>query len=262
MQAGRYAAALDYFQRALPLTPNYSVLEVNHGIVNGALNRDAERHFAQAVEFEPREAVPRFFYARSLDQKGRLPEAVVHLKIAVENNPNYIDSTHLLLQAYAAEGDRTSLEVLATETLARFPSDRDAPILACNGRHAGDYSSRSAHCREPFKPVSGVLSGGQIPGLDRRAARGIEAETRLCRWNNIGAAYNSLSDSSNGIAACEQALPLISDYQIARNNLLGPGLIRMPPPAVQNRLCNFGTLTCCASCDRQRSRRRRGPSAE
>jgi tetratricopeptide (TPR) repeat protein len=37
MNKGAYPQALDYFTRALPYTPNYPSLEINLGVVNGAL---------------------------------------------------------------------------------------------------------------------------------------------------------------------------------------------------------------------------------
>jgi Flp pilus assembly protein TadD len=38
-------------------------------------------------------------------------------------------------------------------------------------------------------------------------------------WNNIGAAYNKLGQYEEAAAACEEALRLKSDFQLARNNL-------------------------------------------
>ena len=37
MNKGNYPVALDYFERALQYTPNYSTLEINLGVVNGAM---------------------------------------------------------------------------------------------------------------------------------------------------------------------------------------------------------------------------------
>ena len=61
MNQGRYAVALDYFRRALLYTPNYPTLEINLGIVNGAMaaqgdsprNAEAERHFLRAIALAP-----------------------------------------------------------------------------------------------------------------------------------------------------------------------------------------------------------------
>jgi Flp pilus assembly protein TadD len=38
-------------------------------------------------------------------------------------------------------------------------------------------------------------------------------------WNNIGAAYNKLGRYDKAGAACEEALRLKPDFQLARNNL-------------------------------------------
>ena len=38
-------------------------------------------------------------------------------------------------------------------------------------------------------------------------------------WNNIAAAYNSMSRWDEGISACQEAIRLKPDFQLARNNL-------------------------------------------
>ncbi|MGH9627189.1 MAG: tetratricopeptide repeat protein, partial [Bryobacteraceae bacterium] len=51
MEKGRYARALEYFERALQYTPNYFYLHINLGIARGAVNEHAlaEGHFLKAI---------------------------------------------------------------------------------------------------------------------------------------------------------------------------------------------------------------------
>src|SRR3984885_5004326 len=107
MEKGDYPVALDYFQRALTYNPNYYVLEVNLGVVNGALHNDAEaeRHFARANQLAPNDAIPHYFYASWLNGKGRVGEAVQNLNAAIGANPGYLDAQHLLMEIYAQQGN-------------------------------------------------------------------------------------------------------------------------------------------------------------
>lgn len=128
MAQGHYEVALDYFQRALPLAPNYPTLEINLGVVLGAMNRasEAELHFKRAIQLNPADAKGYWFYGRWLKQMGRLPEAIVNLKSAVEKNPALTNPRHLLMQVYAAQSSQSELRALAAETLALFPGDTEA----------------------------------------------------------------------------------------------------------------------------------------
>lgn len=93
-----YAAADDYFQRALALAPEYSYLHVNIAILDGARGRyaEAEEHFRAAQRFDPDNPVSYFFYARWLTQVGRVSDALLQAKRAVDLSPGYADAQDLL----------------------------------------------------------------------------------------------------------------------------------------------------------------------
>lgn len=91
MARGDYAGALDYFERARVYAPNYSILEVNMGIVTGAMGRndEADGHFRRALELAPADAVPHFYYGAYLRRTGRGDMAEQQLRAAAEINPAY-----------------------------------------------------------------------------------------------------------------------------------------------------------------------------
>ena len=76
--------ALDHFERAATFVPDYSVLEINLGIVNSALGRKevAERHYRRALRLTPDYAQGRYYYADWLKDHGRCPEAIEQLQRA------------------------------------------------------------------------------------------------------------------------------------------------------------------------------------
>ncbi|HSP34939.1 MAG TPA: tetratricopeptide repeat protein, partial [Thermoanaerobaculia bacterium] len=98
MGKGDYTTADEYFQRALPLVPEYSYLHVNIAILKGALGRsaEAEEHFLTAQRLDPGNPVAYFFYARWLTQVGRVPEAIGQARRATDLSPGYADAQDLL----------------------------------------------------------------------------------------------------------------------------------------------------------------------
>lgn len=216
MSKGETARALNYFERALQYNPNYDILEVNLGIADGALGKDteAERHFARAIQLSPKEAVPHYYYAVWLRQRNRPAEAIQQLNLAIQDNSSYLEAPRLLMEIYAEQLDADSLRRTARELLARFPSDPEA--LAWLGRAdklqptAESYLNRSLRLYQQGKFEESIQAAREAlklrPGYSEA-------------WNNIAAAYNSLSKWDEGIRAAEQAVRLRPDNQLARNNL-------------------------------------------
>ena len=69
------------------------------------------------------EAGPKYYYARWLSENGRLGQAADLLRVAIAQNPSYIDSYYLLMQVDSQNGDADGVRAVARQTLARFPSD-------------------------------------------------------------------------------------------------------------------------------------------
>jgi Flp pilus assembly protein TadD len=97
MAKGRFRVAREHFARAEALTPNYSFLEINLGIVDDALGNDleAERHFRRALELNA-DHNAHFFYARWLAARGRHAEAAAHAREAARLSPGFADAQALL----------------------------------------------------------------------------------------------------------------------------------------------------------------------
>jgi protein O-mannosyl-transferase len=216
MSKGEMARALDYFQRALVYNPNYYILEVNLGIANGALDKDAEaeRHFTRAIQLAPTEATSHYYYAVWLRGKNRLSEAVQHLNVTIANNPSYLDAPHLLMDIYAQEQDANSLRRTASDTLARFPSDPAARSWLAGAATlkptAESYLNQSLTLYQQGRFEESIQAAREALKL-----RPDYSEA----WNNIAAAYNSESRWDEGISAAMEAIRLRPDNQLARNNL-------------------------------------------
>jgi tetratricopeptide (TPR) repeat protein len=194
MARGDFPTALNYFERALQYTPYYDLLEVNLGVVNGALGRDAqaERHFQRAISLGPQDANTHSFYARWLEQKGRRAEALERARAAVALNP-------------AQPGGREMLKRLTVATSAAPPA---ATNLAFRTPEQWlDVSLAYYKAERYLEAIAAAQTAIYLrPGY---------AEA----YNNVGAAYAALHLWDPAIKADLEAVRLKPDYQLARNNL-------------------------------------------
>ena len=216
MSQGKTERALDYFQRALVYNPNYSVLEVNLGIANGALRNDAEaeRHFARAIQLAPAEAVSHYYYAVWLRSRGRMNEAVRELDTTIAHNPSYLDAPHLLMDIYGQQMDANLLRRTAKETLAKFPGDPQS--LAWLAQADSLKPTPETWLNESLE----LYRQGKFNESIAAAREALKLRPDYSdAWNNIAAAYNSESKWDEGISAAAQAVRLRPDNQLARNNL-------------------------------------------
>ena len=182
MARGDYQGAVAAYDRALPLSPNYHLLEINMGIAYGQLGQaaDAEQHFLRAISLEPLDWRSHRHYAGWLARVGRTPDALAHARISLELN--------------AADREAVPIEQ-ATVRVDNTPEYHLARSLA-------EYQMR--RYRECIAAARRAL-----------ALRPAYAEA----WNNIAAAHNALKEWPQGIAAGEEALKINPALEIARNNL-------------------------------------------
>ena len=189
MARGDYAGARDDFERAAVFTPNYSLLEINRGIVEGELGDQtaAERHFQRALALSP-DANSHFYYARWLVGHGRAPEAVAHVRTALQQSPAFADA-----------------ETLATRLAIATGAQR--------GRAWTDYAAAFAE---------GLQAIGRRDWLtaaeaNRDALR--HDPTSADAWNNLGWSLAQLGFRPEAAAAYRSSLALRPNDERTRNNL-------------------------------------------
>src|ERR1019366_4654977 len=214
--------------------PYYHTLEINLGVVNSALhnNAEAESHFQRALHLAPSSADAELFYARWLNATGRVPEAISNARRAIDLRADHIDSRYLLMNIYAKLGDRENLRVQAAETLAMFPSDATArawldkaptlaPVPARAESNAAGQTGAGIPTAEGYLEQSFLLyRAGKFADSIGAAREALKLRPNYAEaWNNIAAAYNSMSDWDQAIASGVEAVALDPSNQLARNNL-------------------------------------------
>ena len=214
MRAGHLEQALEHFERAAILTPDYSVLEINLGIVNSALGRKevAEQHYRRALLLTPDYAQGRYYYADWLQDHGRCPEAIEHLERALEISPGDVDSNRLLLHIFFAMGDEVALRERARRVLALDPSHPVARAYA-EGRVPFETSEETAAAYTSL----GLQSLLEEEWLDAtvlyRHALKLDA-THAPSWNQLGQGLARLGFHDLAVPCFRQALTL--DPQLER----------------------------------------------
>ena len=223
MNKGAYPVALDYFTRALEYTPNYATLEVNLGIVNGAMadqvaggdqarTAETERHFQRAILLTPKDDATHAFYGRWLEQHSRYAEAIAQLNAAIALNPARSFPHETLIETYNREGDAPAAREAAQETLAAIPDDAPALMTlqhpAVQGVAFWINLSLSQYKQGLYQ--ESIDSAKHALALDPKS---VEAYT------NIGAGYGSLGQWDEAIRNEDEALKLKPDYQLAKNNV-------------------------------------------
>jgi len=229
MNKGDYATALNYFERALAFTPNYPTLEINLGIANGQLgeDREAEAHFQRAISLNSGDAQTHYYYARWLAAKGRNLEAAQEARVAVDEDPPWLDSSYLLMKLYADQGSWPALRALASQVLRIAPGDPTASGYMSRAQSGKDEAAIAADTARTNPTPENWL---QLSLLYYRAGRfpeSLEAARQSAKlrpdyaeaWNNMAAAYAAMAQWDPAIQMAKMALQLNPGFQLARNNL-------------------------------------------
>ena len=220
MSKGAYPAALDYFERALIYTPNYATLEINLGVVNGAMadqgdaarNAEAERHFMRAIALAPGDDATHAYYGRWLNNHNRPAEAISQLQTAIALNPPRLLQHELLIEAYNHSGDFAAARRAALDTLAISPDDvtaREAlghPVV----QDAAYWINQSLRLNLQGQFEESISAARNALRLDPSSA---------LAWNNIAAGEEALHHWDAAIVAAQKAISLQPDFQLAKNNL-------------------------------------------
>jgi tetratricopeptide (TPR) repeat protein len=208
--------ALRRVERAAVYTPAYATLEINRGIVAGALGKkdEAERHFRRALELNPdRDA--HFFFARWLLRVGRGVEAETHLAESARLAPTWLPPRRLALQVAIARGDAARARALAGAITAIDPSDEEALAV----RRAG-LDGRCASYRRCFDEAWRATNDDRHVDAAVRYRAALTFQQTAIAHNNLGWSLASLGFGKEAVAAYVNALTVDPTFTRAQNNLL------------------------------------------
>ncbi|KAA1247131.1 tetratricopeptide repeat protein [Aquimarina sp. RZ0] len=199
MSKGKYDVALEYFNKADQLTPNYYILHINFGVLYAAQNNHdkAKKYFESAVNMNINSPAPEYFYGRYLSSQKKYSEAEIYLKKALHKSPNHIQSKQLLA-SIASKTISPEEEIKSLlEIIKNNPTVETYINLSLIYYKNGDYESTISTCRKILKTDP----------------------NNAFAYNNMCAAYNQMKRWELGAQACEMALKIDPNYQLAKNNL-------------------------------------------
>ncbi len=226
MAKGDYDAALGSFRRALPLTPNYSLLHINIGIAEAGLHNDSEarQEFNRAIALAPDDSESYYYFARFLSERNDINGAIGLLTSGIQKNPSSMRCRTLLLHLYAQRGSTDRLEALLADSLKIAPNDPD--LLALQNTLPSPQSGSvpaalTPRTAEDFVDLSlNLYRSGRFEESVNAARQALTLRPEYPEaYNNIAAGYNALGRFDEGIQAAREAVRLKPDFQLARNNL-------------------------------------------
>lgn len=218
MVKGNYAVAKSYYERAERMNPEYPPLEINLGIVEGALSNDAaaEKHFKRAQALS-NDVDAHYYYGRWLISAGRAPEAISELTAASRIDAARPEPRTLLMKVYAAAGNSSEVEHLARVALSYDPHDFDA-FTALAGSVPGIVTCRGY--QECFDQGLPLIGGKQFldAALSNREAIRYDP-TAADAWTNLGWSLAQIGLDDEAEKAFRRVIELRPKDERGHNNL-------------------------------------------
>ncbi|MGE5653795.1 MAG: tetratricopeptide repeat protein [Bacillota bacterium] len=204
--SGRPEEAQAKFQEAKQLDPTYVAARNNLAMLSGAYYsryNDAIAEYEQTLQIEPDNVVAHGNLGQQYQQVGRLDEALVHLKRAVELAPSGYNMTSLA-NYYFYKGDTEAAEKWYSKALTR---ERDS--LALDHERLGarlNLSRCYIELQRYQDAVDTVHESFRLPG----------AHESVGLHKALGQAYSALGDVEHAIIHLEKALALAADNEMAQ----------------------------------------------
>lgn len=201
MLAGRYDETLPYFTRTLELLPNWAYININMGILRGAMGfpQEAEMYYQKAIRVQPFVPDSYYYYAKWLRENGRVDEAIAQLEAGINISAEYMPNIKLLGEIKDEKADSTVAAIRELE----LSVERQASTV-------DDYVSLS------FLYYKNKMFEESITASQQ--ALNLQPENTIA-LNNMCSAYNALQQWQQAVDACTRALQIDPEFERAKNNL-------------------------------------------
>ena len=200
MAKGDYDNAEVYFIQAHEKSPNWYTVKINLAILYGAKGdkKQAENFFNQAINLNSSAPDPEYYYARYLFKNNQYEKALSLVNKALAKSPNHLSSMSLkeALIPYT-KSKNEQVEILITK-LNNDPQNEDIILNLTEKLYTLQrYDEAILYCENAIE---------------------INIKSKFV-YNNLCACYNQKEEWLKAKSACEKALILDPDFQLAKNNL-------------------------------------------
>ena len=200
MAKGDYDNAEDYFIQAHEKSPYWYTVKINLAILYGAKGnkKEAENYFNQAINLNSSAPDPEYYYARYLFKNNQYQKALSLVNKALSKSPNHLSSISLkeLIVPYT-QSENEQVEGLITQLLNDPQNENLILNLTEKLYLLQRYDEAISYCEN---------------AIDKNT------KSKFI-YNNLCACYNQKEEWLKAKSACEKALILDPDFQLAKNNL-------------------------------------------
>ena len=200
MAKGDYDNAEDYFIQAHEKSPYWYTVKINLAILYGAKGnkKKAENYFNQAINLNSSAPDPEYYYARYLFKNNQYQKALSLVNKALSKSPNHLSSISLkeLIVPYT-QSENEQVEGLITQLLNDPQNENLILNLTEKLYLLQRYDEAISYCEN---------------AIDKNT------KSKFI-YNNLCACYNQKGEWLKAKSACEKALILDPDFQLAKNNL-------------------------------------------
>ena len=200
MAKGDYDNAEDYFIQAHEKSPYWYTVKINLAILYGAKGNknEAENYFNQAINLNSSAPDPEYYYARYLFKNSQYEKALRLVNKALSKSPNHLSSISLKERIVPyTQSKNEQLEVLITQLLNDPQNENLILNLTEKLYSLQRYDEAISYCEN---------------AIDKNT------KSKFI-YNNLCACYNQKGEWLKAKSACEKALILDPDFQLAKNNL-------------------------------------------
>ena len=200
MAKGDYDNAEVYFIQAHEKSPNWYTVKINLAILYGAKGdkKQADNFFNQAINLNSSAPDPEYYYARYLFKNNQYEKALSLVNKALAKSPNHLSSMSLkeALIPYTRSKNE-QVEILITK-LNNDPQNEDIILNLTEKLYTLQrYDEAILYCENAIE---------------------INIKSKFV-YNNLCACYNQKEEWLKAKSACEKALILDPNFQLAKNNL-------------------------------------------
>lgn len=225
---GFYTKALENFEKAKKMIPNYSRVYTNIGIAKAGLGRykEAEENFLRGMYFGSGLSDSYTYYARFLTQRRRYEEAKKMAERALIINPQSIQTLNILMETYHHLGLWADLERTSVTVLAILPDNKiakkylNAAQMKIPAMESAPLANRELTAEDYINLSLAYYNLGDYKKCIYYCEKALVVKPNYAdAYSNMAASYNKLGQWEDGIEASKKALAIDPSHKFAKGNL-------------------------------------------
>jgi tetratricopeptide (TPR) repeat protein len=184
---GRLDEAIDHYEQAIRLNPQYELAQNNFGIALASQGRydEAIRHYSIALDIWPKYASAHINFGDALVAKGQIEEAILHYRQALQLDPHSVPAENNLGAALLRQGNCEGAITCFRRVIALAPKYASgyrnlANALVKHGQLGeAEACYRSAVELDPTSPETRYRFGITLLRQGKKAAARVQLEEAL-----------------------------------------------------------------------------------